>query len=102
VDPDVSFTLGFRVTLRGEADAGGATTIFGGDFSGSLHWGGIQSVTDLNGNPIPDGHWSIRSASGFDYSKPFSVPEPSAFALASLGMLGIVATGRRRFRARLE
>jgi hypothetical protein len=53
----------------------------------SLHWGGIQRVTDRFGNAV--GPFTVASDSGFDFSRPFanSVPEPSGLALmlAALG-----------------
>ncbi len=55
----------------------------------TLAWGGIDSVTDADGNLITD--WSITSGSGFDYSKPYSVPEPSTFVLLGLGALTLAA-----------
>jgi hypothetical protein len=42
--------------------------------------GGIESVTDVDGNVIPRDEWSIESESGFDYSRSWDeqqVPEPS-------------------------
>ena len=50
----------------------------------SLNWGGIDSVTDEFGNPIDD--WTITSESGFDYSRPFGVPEPTSITLSSFGL----------------
>jgi hypothetical protein len=67
---------------------GAISAFFDVDFSHTLKWGGITSVTDANtGEPI-DG-WTITSASGFDYSQP--APEPSTVMLAALGGLALVA-----------
>jgi hypothetical protein len=68
------------------------TGTFSADVSGSLHWGGIQSVTDEFGNPIND--WTITSQSGFDYSKPFSVPEPSSLLLLLMVLCARLALAR--------
>jgi hypothetical protein len=95
------FTLGYEMKLEGSAEAnfisnisaGSGEASFFGDVSGSLHWGGIESVTDDNGNPVDD--WTIESDSGFDYSKPFGVPEPSSIALAAIA-LGVIQVRLRR------
>jgi hypothetical protein len=57
-------------------------------FGHTMTWGGITSVIDkVTGRPITD--WTIDSASGFDYSKPFSeIPEPASICLLSLAALG--------------
>ena len=62
----------------------GATAVF----SHTMTWGGITSVIDKDtGQPITD--WTLDSASGFDYSKPFSeIPEPASICLLSLAALG--------------
>jgi hypothetical protein len=51
-------------------------------FDHTMTWGGITSVIDKDtGQSISD--WTLDSASGFDYSKPFvEVPEPATFLLA--------------------
>jgi PEP-CTERM motif len=65
------------------------------DFGGSIHWDGIQSVEDaVTGEVIDD--WTITSASGFDYSKPFEVPEPSSVLLLATALWARLALGRRR------
>ena len=74
------------------AKPGGAT--FVANISGSLHWGGIESLTDEFGNSIDD--WTITSASGFDYSKPFGVPEPSSVALLCFAVCLWSSRGRTR------
>jgi hypothetical protein len=71
----------------------GSVTI-SADVSGSLHWGGIESVTDEFGNLITD--WTITSASGFDYSKPFGVPEPSSVLLLSIVLCARLSLRGRR------
>jgi len=44
-------------------------------FSHTLSWGGITSVTDADtGQPITD--YTLTSASGFDYTHPFAGPGP--------------------------
>jgi hypothetical protein len=65
------------------------------DYAHTLAWGGIDSVTDDNGNPVTG--WSVTSDSGFDYSKPYNVPEPASFALLAVA-LPVVLTSRRLFR----
>jgi hypothetical protein len=62
----------------------------------SLHWGGIQRVTDRFGNAL--GHFTVESDSGFDFSQPFasSVPEPSKMALMLAALLAWWGIRRRR------
>ena len=63
------------------------------DFGSTLSWGGITSVRDaLTGEPIDD--WTITSESGFDYSKPFGVPEPTAGIMLLIGMVTMFTYGR--------
>jgi hypothetical protein len=98
----LSYTLAHTMRLFGNADAAnGGTTAFSADFSASLKWGGVESVTDLAGNPIPREDWSIESESGFDYSKPFGVPEPSSILLlGSLLCVKALRRSRRKLRSR--
>lgn len=71
----------------------------------SLHWGGIQRVTDRFGNAIAG--FSVASESGFDFTRAFTttdsdgngVPEPASTALllAALAALrGVRASAARR------
>ncbi len=91
-----SYTLAHTMQLFGNADAAnGGTTAFSADFSASLKWGGVESVTDLAGNPIPSEDWSIESESGFDYSRPFVVPEPSSVLLVAIALSALRALRRR-------
>jgi hypothetical protein len=64
-------------------------------FGHTMTWGGITSVIDKGtGQPITD--WALDSASGFDYSKPFSaIPEPASVCLLSLAALGFSCRHRR-------
>jgi hypothetical protein len=65
----------------------------------SLHWGGIQRVTDRFGNAI--GSFTVESDSGFDFSLPFasSVPEPSRSALMLAALVGVWTWRRWRIAA---
>jgi len=93
----LSYTFSHVMELEGYAGAAnGGTTAFSADFSASLKWGGVESVTDLAGNPIPREDWSIESESGFDYSRPFGVPEPASVLLLGTASLGLVSLGRVR------
>jgi hypothetical protein len=76
--------IAIQMRLSGGAQSGDSAAfrgsgIYAANVSGSLHWGGIESITDEFGNPIDD--WTVTSDSGFDYSKPFPVPEPSVTQL---------------------
>ena len=81
----------------------------------ALAWGGIQSVTDLAGNPldfqngnlapsaVPSAVVSVTSDSGIDYTRAYSlpetrgIPEPSALTLiaVALSFLFVRARGRQ-------
>ena len=63
----------------------------------TIRWGGISSVTDSNGVPLPD--FTAIGASGFDYRRPaanVAAPEPGSFALVVLGLSAIVVFARGR------
>lgn len=77
---------------RSIAEAG-----FIGDFSHTLEWGGITSVTDAAGNPLVG--WRVNSLSGFDYAQPAAVPLPPTLALSIGGVLMTAFAGSRRPRA---
>jgi hypothetical protein len=97
-------TIGFRFTIAAFVNSDGSTRDVSaskqgtvsvtGDASRSLRWGGIESVTDEEGNPITD--WSITSDDGFDFSQPFPVPEPSSlFLLSTMLVAGLAARSLR-------
>jgi len=70
------------------------------DASGTAMWGGIRAVTDADGNPLTD--WTVRSASGFDYTPSLyprveaAVPEPHTWAMLILGFGAAGLLIRRR------
>jgi hypothetical protein len=70
-----------------------ASASFDADFTHTLSWGGITSVTDANtGQPISG--WSITAESGADYAQ--AIPEPTTGVPLLLLLLSL--TGRRRPR----
>jgi hypothetical protein len=70
------------------------------NFGHTLSWGGIDSVTDANGNPVTG--WTITSDSGFDYTQPFvDVPEPSTFAFLAVALPGLLLASRYCRRNRI-
>lgn len=91
---DLAANLPIEATAeyRSIAEAG-----FIGDFSHTLEWGGITSVTDASGTPLVG--WSVRSLSGFDYAQPAAVPLPPTLALSLGGVVMTFCMGRRRLRA---
>lgn len=90
------YTIGFELVLDVNASALSRDLArIDGNFSRSLHWGGIQSVEDAETGEVID-DWTITSESGFDYSKPFGVPEPSSILLLGIVLCAWLALGRRR------
>lgn len=92
------------VEFRGDAKAkdrltcpctsGAIDSELNGDFTHTFSWGEITSVTNaLTGEPLTDG--IITSASGFDYSHPYVVPEPSAVWLHMAAVAGLGVCWRR-------
>jgi hypothetical protein len=100
--PEGPFPIGLRLIAQGTADSNlslneanwdGDVAAYSGELSRSLTWGGLEGVYDFfTGEKLDD--WSITSESGFDYSQPFSVPEPSSSVL--LATLLCAAAARRR------
>lgn len=66
------------------------------DFANTLVWGGIQSVSLLDGTPVFD--WTTLSGSGFDYGSAAVAPVPLPPTLPMLGtaLAGFLAYRRRR------
>lgn len=96
----LAFGLHFGNTTRATAQDG-VTSLLTAHFGSSLKWGGIESVTDLDGTPIPREDWSIESESGFDYSRSFDeqqIPEPAILTLTLIALYAPL-TVRRRGRA---
>jgi hypothetical protein len=98
--------ISFQTSLTGGIQLSGAnfsvqqgalaTADFGGDFTGSLDWGGITSVVNARtGQPLAN--WTVTSKSGFDYTQVFPpVPEPSAATLLLTAVAGGAARRRRQ------
>lgn len=78
---------------RGIAEAG-----FIGDYSHTLDWGGITSITDAAGNPILDA-MAPPTPSAFDYLQPAPVPLPPALALFIGSLIASFRLARCRERA---
>lgn len=76
-------------------NAGSAAAGFTADFSHTLEWGGITKVTNLlTGEVVTD--WTVTSASGYDYSQLFLVPEPSSWLLLFGGVTALRLSRRTR------
>jgi hypothetical protein len=92
-------TLFFSIGLTAEShavrnEAAQNSASFEGDYSGSLHWGGIQDIEDANGNILTG--WTITSDSGFDFTRPFTAPEAGTTCLAAqLLALSVLRRSRR-------
>jgi hypothetical protein len=107
----VGGSISVRYDLQvGAAGGGMSGSLVGDEFSGvgtadvgeTVGWGGISSVIDnATGQPITN--WTIKSDSGFDYSKPFvETPEPASLILLSMGGVLLFAKamdGHRRAQA---
>lgn len=98
--------VGFELSLHSYAFAQtgdiyyrtGAAANVDADFSHTLSWGGITTITDANGNPVPAG-WSVTSTSGYDWSQA-AVPEPSSAVLCGIGAMLVIAASRRMAKRR--
>ncbi len=99
-----SFELGvFARAIAGNASSGSVfqfneATV---NFSSGITWQGISAVT-LGGNAVA---YTLDSASGIDWTQPFAaaVPEPQAWALFAIGLVGLMAMrGRVALPTRLS
>ena len=77
----------------GAAIPGTNTVSFGSDFSHTLRWGGVTSITDFETGEVLSG-WTIRSDSGFDYSMPAPVPLPATLPLLLTSLAGLIRMRR--------
>lgn len=77
----------------GVPGVGFGSATFDTAFDHTLSWGGITKVTDVaTGAAILD--WTVVSASGFDYTQSFPLPEPVPVPPALVNMLaGLALTG---------
>jgi hypothetical protein len=86
---DVSISVGGALSDGSGSDPGSSV---GGmaiaNFSNTLRWGGITSALSDTGEPIDD--LVATSVSGFDYTKPAPLPEPTSLTLAGLATLGAI------------
>jgi hypothetical protein len=74
----------------------GTDTAHVGNNAYGISWVELNAVADSSGNLI---FTESKAASGVDYISGFQlqpVPEPSAFALAGLGLIGFITMNYRR------
>jgi hypothetical protein len=92
------FTLGYQISVSGNASSGDGAVVVSADFSHTLKWGGIEGIFNRNTGERIEG-LTIVSESGFDYTRSFDaqVPEPACIAL----MMAASCFWPRRTRARL-
>jgi hypothetical protein len=107
----VRMPIQYQLTLLLEADAStndlylqqGANALTNADFSHTLLWGGISTITDAGGNPITSG-WTVTSDSGTDWSQPgVEVPEPPSLLISVVAVILLSANrGQPRLRKALS
>lgn len=96
--------FGFSSVFRNSAVTGISSTLFEGNYSESLSWGGIDRVVDSRGSEILN--YTAFGEGGFDYRNPFPtgpvpVPEPaSLYLVAAGGILLWLRRGRSNTRTR--
>ncbi len=98
----------FQITVRGQATASTSSQTSGGlvggtnfadvDFSSSVSWGGIQSVS-VGGTPVPT-FTATGTISGINWALPaqtaVAVPSPATLPLFGAGLVLLVVMGWRR------
>ncbi len=87
--------IGIDFQTAAEAQVGAQTTgtrTAVADFSNSMAWGGITSVTDSTGASVVQ--FNALNDLGDSYIGPAIIPEPTTYALALLGLFCFI--GRRR------
>jgi hypothetical protein len=91
-------TIGYEITVSGIAGSGDGAVAVGGDFSRSLKWGGVVSITNNANGQLLEG-LRIESESGFDYMRSFDeqqVPEPSSVLLLAAALYAWPVRARPR------
>ena len=103
------FPVALKLEMTGAAEFvdGSAATLspgfaiasFEAHFGNTLRWGGITRVIDRRtGAEITD--YRITSASGFDYTQTFPIPEPGSSVLLLVGVGGLLVRGECVLRKR--
>lgn len=103
--PDVPFPISLKLEVSGSASFGDqsftslspgfAFASFEAHYGNTLSWGGITKIYNRStGEEVTD--YSVTSASGFDYSQTFPIPEPSSVTMLSLGGGLLLPLLRRR------
>ncbi len=95
--------IGYSLRVSGNLDTsasvaaipGTNTASFTSDYSHTLRWGGITSITDFETGEVLSG-WTIKSDSGFDYSLPAPVPLPATFPLLLASFTGLTRLRRTK------
>ena len=81
---DFRFEIATFARITGYYQPGTASV----DYLNTVSWGGIESVTDLRGNPVD---WALSSESGVDWgamTTVAAVPEPDSWAMIGLALIG--------------
>jgi hypothetical protein len=97
-----AFDFGVGVTTSARIETNGnpnQALIANSNFSSTLNWGGIASVT-VNGQSLTD--YVVTTGSGVDLRGPIApIPEASSVAMFGFGLIAVVLIARRKKVARL-
>lgn len=89
-------SVGYIFKLDLTANGSGAVSARSqGEYGNTVSWGGITSVETSAGVPVTN--YVLSSESGFDYSQPYVVPEPSGIQLLA-ALVGASIVFWRRLR----